>query len=140
MRNSKNTEKSARMLIKEKDYTRNLWLLVITSFLAKQRFNICLCCEKQIMMIIIITIIDIDNNNNNISIRHKSKDIEKFWKPLYENKKEYNNDATRMQKYKISINNIKEATYSEITTNEIKSATSKSSNWKSPGLDKLYNF
>ena len=44
------------MLIKEKDYTRNLWLLVITSFLAKQRFNICLCCEKQIIIIIVMII------------------------------------------------------------------------------------
>ena len=34
-----------------------LWLLVITSFLAKQRFNICLCSEKQIIIIIIITMI-----------------------------------------------------------------------------------
>ena len=33
-----------------------------------------------------------------------------------------------------------EATYSEITTNKIESATSKFSNWKSPGLDKLHNL
>ena len=38
------------------------------------------------------------------------------------------------------VNNITEATYSEITTNEIESATSEFSNWKSPGLDKLHNF
>ena len=57
IRDSKNIEKSARMLIKEKDQTRNLWLLVIASFLAKQRFNICLCCGKQIMMILTIIII-----------------------------------------------------------------------------------
>ena len=44
------------MVIKENDWTRNLWLLVITNFLAKQWFNICLCCEKQIVTI---------NNNNN---------------------------------------------------------------------------
>ena len=37
------------------------------------------------------------------------------------------------------VNNITEATYSEITTNEIESATSEFSNWKSPGLDKLHN-
>ena len=38
------------------------------------------------------------------------------------------------------MNNITEATYSETTTNEIESATSEFSNWKSPGLDKLHNF
>ena len=44
------------MVIKENDWARNLWLLVITNFLAKQWFNICLCCEKQIVTI---------NNNDN---------------------------------------------------------------------------
>ena len=68
------------------------------------------------------------------------EDVEKFWKPLYENKKEYNKDATWLQEYKISVNNITGATYSEITTKEIESATSEFSNWKSPGWDKLHNF
>ena len=68
------------------------------------------------------------------------EDIEKFWKLLYENKKEYNKDAVWLQEYKLSVSNITEATYTKITTNKIKSATSKFSNWKSPGLDKLHNF
>ena len=37
----------------------NLWLLVITRFLPKQRFNICLCFEKEIV------ILNNSNNNNN---------------------------------------------------------------------------
>ena len=65
------------------------------------------------------------------------EDIEKFWKPLYENKKEYNKDAAWLHEYKTSVNNITEATYSEITTNGIESATSEFSNWKSPGFDKF---
>ena len=68
------------------------------------------------------------------------EDIEKFWKLLFENKKQYNKDVAWLQEYKISINNITQATYSEITTNEIESATSEFSNWKSPGLDKFHNF
>ena len=68
------------------------------------------------------------------------EDIEKFWKPLYENKKEYNRDAPWLQKYKTSVNNITEATYSEITTKKIESAIFEFSNRKSPGLDKLHNF
>ena len=31
------------------------------------------------------------------------EDIEKFWKPLYENKKEYNKDATWLQEYKTLV-------------------------------------
>ena len=60
------------------------------------------------------------------------EDIEKFWKPLYENEKEYHKHAAWLQEYKTSANNITEATYSEITTNEIESAASEFSNWKSP--------
>ena len=47
------------------------------------------------------------------------EDVEKFWKPLYENKKEYNKDTAWLQKYKIFVNNIMEVTYSEIAKNEI---------------------
>ena len=71
---------------------------------------------------------------------HQPWKTEKFWKPLYENKKEYNRDTAWLQKYKTSVNNITEATYSEITTNKIESATFEFSNRKSPGLDKLHNF
>ena len=41
-----------------------LWLLIIASFLAKQCFNICMCCEHQIM-IMMMMINDNNNNNNN---------------------------------------------------------------------------
>ena len=46
------------------------------------------------------------------------ENIEKFWKPLYEYKKKKKILAW-LQEYKTSVNNITEATYSEITTNEI---------------------
>ena len=68
------------------------------------------------------------------------EDIEKLWKLLYENKKEYNEDTAWLQEYKTSVNNITEATYIEITTNKIESGISRFSNWKSPGLYKLHNL
>ena len=40
----------------------------------------------------------------------------------------------------ISVNNITEVTYNEITKKEIESATYEFSNWKSPRLDKLHNI
>ena len=67
------------------------------------------------------------------------EDMEKFWKPLYNDKKECNKDAALLQEYKTSVNNITELTYSEITTNKVECATSEFSNWKSPGLDQLHN-
>ena len=66
--------------------------------------------------------------------------MEKFWKPLYENKKEYNKHVAWLQEYKISVNNIMEVTSSEITTNKIESATFTFSNSKSSELDKLHNL
>ena len=36
------------------------------------------------------------------------EDTEMFWKPLYENKKEYNKDAAWLQEQKTSVNNITE--------------------------------
>ena len=45
-----------------------------------------------------------------------------------------------MKECKISVSSITETAYSKITTNEIQSATSEFSNWKSPGLDKFHNF
>ena len=68
------------------------------------------------------------------------EDIGKFWKSLYANKREHNKIAACLQEYKISVNNITEVTYSEITTDEIEFATSEFSNWKSPGLDKVHYF
>ena len=60
------------------------------------------------------------------------EEVEKFWNPLYEKKSEYNKDASWLQEYKTSVINIMEATYIEITKNEIESATSEFSNCKSP--------
>ena len=60
------------------------------------------------------------------------EDTQKFWK--------YSKDVAWLQEYKTSVNNIMKATYSEITTKEIKSATCEFSNWKNPELDKLHNF
>ena len=54
--------------------------------------------------------------------------VERFWKPLYENKKEYKTDTVWLEECKTSVNNITEETYSEITTNEIEFATSEFSN------------
>ena len=45
------------------------------------------------------------------------EDVEMFWKPLHENKKEYNKDSAWLQECKTSVNNITEARCSEITTN-----------------------
>ena len=54
--------------------------------------------------------------------------------------KEFNKNAVWLQEYKNSVNNTIEAEYDEITSNEVKLASAKFSNWKSPGVDKIQNF
>ena len=70
---------------------------------------------------------ELRRNRITIMDQPTKEDIEKFWKPLYENKKKYNKDVAWLQEYKISVNNITEA-------------TSEFSYWKGPGSDKLHNF
>lgn len=68
-------------------------------------------------------------------------DINSFWKPIFNNKQHFNKEADWLDEYKNTVNErINEAEYQPITKEEIKSATSKFQNWKSPGIDKLHNF
>ena len=68
-------------------------------------------------------------------------EINSFWKPIFNNQQHFNKDAYWLNDYKNTVNErIQEAEYQRITEEEIKSATSKFQNWKSPGVDKLHNF
>lgn len=82
---------------------------------------------------------ELRGNRVEVSDPPTKEDVEQFWKPLFEVKKTFNQTADWHQPYKESLN-IDEAIYSTITTDEIKKASTKFSNWKSPGIDKLQNF
>ena len=45
---------------------------------------------------------ELEGNRITIMDPPSKEDIEKFWKPLYENKKEYNKNAAWLQEYKTS--------------------------------------
>ena len=68
------------------------------------------------------------------------EDVVNFWKPMFNNEKHYNKKSTWIKEYERSVQHIQEAEYSHIQQDEIKNATAKFHNWKSPGLDKLQNF
>ena len=67
-------------------------------------------------------------------------DVVNFWKPMFTKEKHFNKNATWLNDYKNSINEIQQAEYNPITNAEIDQATKKFQNWKSPGIDKLQNF
>ena len=83
---------------------------------------------------------ELRGNRINITNPPTENSIKEFWKPLYETQKEFNKNAVWLQEYKNSVNNTIEAEYDEITSNEVKLASAKFSNWKSPGVDKIQNF
>jgi len=83
---------------------------------------------------------EIRNNKIQITTPPTKEQMSGFWKPIFQNTKNYNKDAVWLNEYKQSTSEIIKSDYSPITTEEIKTATSNFSNWKSPGLDKIQNF
>jgi len=82
----------------------------------------------------------IRGNKIDVSETPSKDEISNFWRPIYENEKHYNQDASWLADYKESIAHVQQAEYEPITPNEVNKATSKFQNWKSPGIDKLQNF
>ena len=82
----------------------------------------------------------IRNNKIPVITPPTKEQINDFWRPIFQTRKCYNKDATWLNEYKQSATTIVKSEYSPITTEEIKTATSKFNNWKSPGLDKIQNF
>jgi len=80
---------------------------------------------------------EIRNNKIQITTPPTEEQMSGFWKPIFQNTKNYNKDAVWLNEYKQSTSEIIKSDYSPITTEEIKTATSNFSNWKSPGLDKI---
>ena len=79
---------------------------------------------------------------NRITIENppQEEEVTKFWRPLFETKKTFNQEAMWLPEYKQTTNEIIPASYTTITVNEVEKATSSFANWKSPGVDKLHNF
>lgn len=84
---------------------------------------------------------EIRNDKINIDEPPTENDINSFWKPIFNNEQHYNKDTYWLNDYKNAVGEkIQEAEYQEVTKEEVKSATSKFQNWKSPGIDRLHNF
>lgn len=82
---------------------------------------------------------ELRGNRTEINDPPSKENVEEFWKPIYETRKNYNRDAVWLQQYKDSIN-VVQTEYNTVTSDEVATATSKFANWKSPGIDKIQNF
>jgi len=83
-----------------------------------------------------------DMRGNKITVTNPptKEQVETFWRPMYETKKQFNKNASWLKEYRTSTENIIPANYTSITPAEMSKSSSKFSNWKSPGIDKLQNY
>ncbi|XP_066934427.1 uncharacterized protein [Clytia hemisphaerica] len=82
---------------------------------------------------------ELRGNKTEVKDPPSKESIEQFWKPMYETRKCYNKESVWLQQYEESID-AAQSEYSDITPDEVMSATNKFANWKSPGIDKIQNF
>ena len=70
----------------------------------------------------------------------KKEEIEFFWRKIMEDDKEHNSSAEWIKEQEEANKNIQTQEWENITAEEINLAIRNSSNWKSPGTDKVPNF
>ena len=66
-------------------------------------------------------------------------EVDTFWRQILENHVEHKH-AIWIEKTKCAFSYIKEGEWQDFTTDEIKKTIKQTSNWKTPGIDKLHNF
>ena len=68
------------------------------------------------------------------------KEAEKFWKKIWSNEKEQNEEAEWIKREEERMKQTEQQEWEDIELKEIELSLKKSHKWKSPGLDKLPNF
>ncbi|KAG6439145.1 hypothetical protein O3G_MSEX000525, partial [Manduca sexta] len=68
------------------------------------------------------------------------KQLEEFWAGIWEKEENHNGEACWITQEKERFKDIEEMSFSEVTADEITIITKKLHNWKSPGIDKIYNY
>ena len=68
------------------------------------------------------------------------KEVEKFWKKIWSNEKEHNEEAECIKREEERMTETGQKEWEDIELKEVEFSLKKSHKWKSPGLDKLPNF
>ena len=68
------------------------------------------------------------------------KEVEKFWKKIWSNEKEHNEEAGWIKREEERMKETEQQEWEDIELKEVEFSLKKSHKWKSPGLDKLPNF
>ena len=67
-------------------------------------------------------------------------ELKEFWENLYSDKGGHREDAEWLKKEEELMENVEEASWKEITEDEILTTCKRLANWKAPGLDQVQNF
>ena len=68
------------------------------------------------------------------------KEVEKFWKKIWSNEKEYNEEAEWIKREEERTKETEQQEWEDIELKEVEFSLKKSHKWKSLGFDKLPNF
>ena len=68
------------------------------------------------------------------------KEVEKFWKKIWSNEKEDNEETEWIKREEERMKETEQQEWKDIELKEVEFSLKKSHKWKSPGLDKLPNF
>ena len=68
------------------------------------------------------------------------KEIKKFWKKIWSNEKEHNEEAKWIKREEERTKETEQQESEDIELKEVEFSLKKSHKWKSPGVDKLPNF
>ena len=68
------------------------------------------------------------------------KEVKKFWKKIWSNEKEHNEEAKWIEREEERTKETEQQEWEDIELKEVEFSLKKSRKWKSPGVDKLPNF
>lgn len=69
-----------------------------------------------------------------------SQEVEAFWSNIWECEKVHNHNSEWLKRHEALYEDLENQTWGAISAEETTYAIGKSSNWKSPGKDKVPNF
>ena len=83
-----------------------------------------------------------NNGKSKIKINKapSEEEIRSFWEKIWSDSNTHNSQALWIEKSSKEYEALKEQEWSEITLHDLKHALKKSSKWKSPETDKIFNF
>ena len=84
---------------------------------------------------------ELRNDSIKVSNPPPKEEVDRFWKGIYEDERMFNNQAEWLEQIKNSqeTTNIEQMEHVAITKKEIEDVIKKSSNWKTPGPDRVQN-